>query len=124
MWMNSIITLDYQSRTPIYLQIEDQIERFVALGILKPKEQIPSIRELASSLGINPNTVKKAYSELEHKKIITTVSTKGTFIVDQTEAILKDRIREEFVKIKGEIIELTKLGITKKDIIEYLKKEL
>ncbi len=124
MWMNSIITLDYQSRTPIYLQIEDQIERFVALGILKPKEQIPSIRELASSLGINPNTVKKAYSELEHKKIITTVSTKGTFIVDQTEAILKDRIREELVKIKGEIIELTKLGITKKDIIEYLKKEL
>ncbi len=122
--MNSIITLDYQSRTPIYLQIEDQIERFVALGILKPKEQIPSIRELASSLGINPNTVKKAYSELEHKKIITTVSTKGTFIVDQTEAILKDRIREELVKIKGEIIELTKLGITKKDIIEYLKKEL
>lgn len=124
MWMNSIITLDYQSRTPIYLQIEDQIERFVALGVLKPKEQIPSIRELASSLGINPNTVKKAYSELEHKKIITTVSTKGTFIVDQTEAILKDRIREELVKIKGEIIELTKLGITKKDIIEYLKKEL
>ena len=122
--MNSIITLDYQSRTPIYLQIEDQIERFVALGILKPKEQIPSIRELASSLGINPNTVKKAYSELEHKKIITTVSTKGTFIVDQTEAILKDRIREELVKIKGEIIELTKLGITKEDIIEYLKKEL
>ena len=122
--MNSIITLDYQSRTPIYLQIEDQIERFVALGILKPKEQILSIRELASSLGINPNTVKKAYSELEHKKIITTVSTKGTFIVDQTEAILKDRIREELVKIKGEIIELTKLGITKKDIIEYLKKEL
>lgn len=122
--MNSIITLDYQSRTPIYLQIEDQIERFVALGVLKPKEQIPSIRELASSLGINPNTVKKAYSELEHKKIITTVSTKGTFIVDQTEAILKDRIREELVKIKGEIIELTKLGITKKDIIEYLKKEL
>ena len=122
--MNSIITLDYQSRTPIYLQIEDQIERFVALGVLKPKEQIPSIRELASSLGINPNTVKKAYSELEHKKIIITVSTKGTFIVDQTESILKDRIREELVKIKGEIIELTKLGITKKDIIEYLKKEL
>ena len=55
-----MINLDYTSRTPIYEQIVNEIEKFVALGILKEKEQIPSIRELASTLGINPNTVKKA----------------------------------------------------------------
>ena len=65
-----MINLDYQSRTPIYEQIISQIEKYVALGVLKPKEQIPSIREMASVLGINPNTVKKAYSILESRNIL------------------------------------------------------
>lgn len=54
-----LINLDYQTRVPIYEQIVHEIERYVALGILKPKDQIPSIRELAGQLGVNPNTVKK-----------------------------------------------------------------
>ena len=53
-----MINLDYQSRIPIYEQIVNGIEKYVALGILKEKTQIPSIREMASNLGINPNTVK------------------------------------------------------------------
>ena len=65
-----MINLDYQSRTPIYEQIVLEIERYVALGILKPEEQIPPIREMATELGINPNTVKKAYSILESKGVI------------------------------------------------------
>ena len=60
-----MFNLDYQSRLPIYEQIVEQFERYIAYGVLKPKEQVPSIRELAASLGINPNTVKKAYEELE-----------------------------------------------------------
>ena len=62
-----MINLDYQSRTPIYEQIVNQVERLISLGILKPKQQMQSIRELATSLGINPNTVKKAYEELEKR---------------------------------------------------------
>lgn len=54
-----MINLDYQSRIPIYEQIINQVERYIALGIYKPMEQLPSVRELASNLGINPNTVKK-----------------------------------------------------------------
>ena len=57
-----MINLDYQSRNPIYEQIVQEIERYVALEILKPEQQIPSIRDMAMQLGINPNTVKKAYS--------------------------------------------------------------
>ena len=58
-----MINLDYQSRVPIYEQIVQTIERYVALGILKPEEQIPSIRDMAAELGINPNTVTKAFSK-------------------------------------------------------------
>ena len=116
-----MINLDYQSRTPIYEQIIKQIEKYVALGILKPKEQIPSIREMAGNLGINPNTVKKAYSELENKGVIQTISTKGTFISDNIDEIKKINIESKIDEIKEIINELEKFGITKDEIIEKLK---
>ena len=90
-----MISLDYQSRTPIYEQIVNQFERLISLGVLKPKQQISSIRELATSLGINPNTVKKAYEELENRGAINTISTKGTFVADKTEDVVRKVIDEK-----------------------------
>lgn len=119
--MNSIINLDYQNRTPIYEQIINEFERYVALGILNPKEQIPSIRELASTLGINPNTVKKAYEKLEAKGIIQTVSTKGTFISDHVDNVASEKIANDIELISKRISELEKLGISRKEILERLK---
>ena len=116
-----LINLDYQGRTPIYEQIVSSIERYVALGVLKPKEQIPSIRELASNLGINPNTVKKAYDILENKKVITTISTKWTFISDKTFEVLEVKKKEEIEKLKKQVELLLNLGLNKKDIIEIIK---
>ena len=117
-----MINLDYQNRTPIYEQIVLEIERYVVLGILKPKEQIPSIRELASNLGINPNTVKKSYDILETKKIIQTISTKGTFITDSTTEVIKNKKEDILEEIKEKMEILEKLGMTKKGIIEKLNK--
>ena len=119
--MNEIISLDYQSRTPIYEQIIKGIERFVAVGILKPNQQIPSIRELAANLGINPNTVKKAYTELEQKGVIYVVSTKGTFIADRTNEVIERKISEGVNDIKKIITDLEKLGISKGEIIKKIK---
>lgn len=119
--MSSIINLDYQSRTPIYEQIINEFERYVALGILKPKEQIPSIRELASTLGINPNTVKKSYEKLESKGIIQTISTKGTFISDCVNNVAKEKLDKEIENINLKISELEKLGITRKEILNRLR---
>ena len=119
--MNSIITLDYISRTSIYEQIINEFEKYVALGILKPSEQIPSIRELASDLGINPNTVRKAYQELESKGVIHTISTKGTFISNNTNTIIENKINKEIEEIKDKIKELEKLGLTKEEILKKLK---
>ncbi len=115
-----MINLDYQSRMPIYEQIVQEIERYVALEILKPEEQIPSIRELASTLGINPNTVKKAYTILESKGVIVTLSTKGTFITLKTDEILKSSINEKIEKIRKDIQEIEKYGISKEDIIKRI----
>ena len=90
-----MINLDYQSRTPIYEQIVEEIERYVAIGILKPEEQLPSVRDMATTLGINPNTVKKAYTELERRGVTVTISTKGTFIAYDTKKIVEEKIEEK-----------------------------
>lgn len=116
-----MISIDYQSRIPIYKQIENEIERYVSLGILKPNEQIFSIRELATNLGINPNTVKKAYTELERKGVINTISTKGTFITANIDIVIKEKVDEKINKIKLEIEELKKLNLTYEEIIKRIE---
>ena len=116
-----MFSIDYQSRVPIYEQIINEIERFVALGVLKPKEQIASIRDLAKDLGINPNTVRKAYCELENREVITTISTKGTFISEKTNLVIEKKIASSIEKISEIIDELERLGIDKKEILTKLK---
>ena len=119
-----MINLDYQNRSPIYEQIVTTIENYVALGILKPKEQIPSIRELASNLGVNPNTVKKAYDILETKKIINTIFNKGTFISDKTNEVLETKKIEEIKKLNKQIDTLLNLGITNQEIKNIINNKL
>lgn len=117
-----MVNLDYQNRIPIYEQIVNEIEKYVALGILEENMQIPSIREMASSLGINPNTVKKSYDILENRGVITTVSTKGTFISSDTKKATNDKINKEIDIIRNKINDLTKMGISYDEIIERIKK--
>jgi GntR family transcriptional regulator len=109
-----MINIDYTSRTPIYEQIVNEVERYVTLGIYKPKQKIESVRELASNLGINPNTVKKAYDELERRNVIATFSTKGTFIADNIKNVTNLKIEEKISIIRNEISELEKLRSLKK----------
>lgn len=116
------INLDYQSRIPIYEQIVNNIEKYVAVGILREKSHIPSIRELANNLGINPNTVKKAYDILENKGVIMTISTKGTFISNNTKMVLENKIDNEINLIKDKIRELENMGISKKEIMKRIEK--
>lgn len=118
---NLLINLDYQCRIPIYEQIVNNIERFVALGIIKEKEQIPSIREMASSIGVNPNTVKKAYDILENRGIIQTISTKGTFISSDTRKATNEKIDREINSIMNKINELIKMGVDLDYIIDKIK---
>lgn len=115
------INIDYGTRTPIYEQIVNEVERLVTLEILKKDEQIPSIRELACTLGINPNTVKKAYDILESKGIIISKSTKGTFISDNINKAKELKIENLINEIENRVKELESYGLTLNEIIKKLK---
>jgi len=116
-----MINLDYQGRTPIYEQIILEIEKYVSLGILKPKDQLMSIREMATTLGINPNTVKKAYTELENKGVITVISTKRAYITENIKGVVDKKVNSKINEINNIIEELEKLGITKPEVINKIK---
>lgn len=115
------IDIVYGSRTPIYEQIVSEVEKLITLGVLKPDEQIPSIRDLACSLGINPNTVKKAYDILENKGIIISKSTKGTFISRDISKAKEIKIKSLTEDINKLIKELVSYGLSKEEIIAKLK---
>ena len=75
-----MIQVDLQSRVPLYEQLQEQIIRLSMLGILDENQQLPSVRALAREVGVNPNTVAKAYQQLEQQGIIYTVSGRGSFV--------------------------------------------
>ena len=90
-----MFSVNYLSRTPIYQQLYDQVIRFVSLGILSPGDKMPPIRSLAVELGVNPNTVQKAYSLLEDRGYIASAVGRGSFITNKLSADDAGRIQAE-----------------------------
>jgi GntR family transcriptional regulator len=86
--------LDSKSGVPIYRQIQDQIRYGVASGLLTPGEQLPTVRALAVELSVNPNTVIKAYSELEREGLLATEQGSGTFVSAEPTAAVPDENRQ------------------------------
>ena len=89
-----MINIDKQSRTPVYEQLVDAFEKEIILGIRQPDSIIPSVRALSVELGINPNTVQKAYLELERRNITYSVPGVGRFVSAEGAAILKKDLSE------------------------------
>lgn len=90
--MSSLISINLQGG-PIYLQLQEEIIRLACMGVLRPDEQLPSVRALARELGINPNTVAKAYQELESRRVIYSVSGRGSFVSSDILAV--EEVRRE-----------------------------
>ncbi len=90
--------INLQSGVPLYQQLKRSFQRMAALGLIQPHEQLPSVRQLAMELGINPNTVQKAYRELEQEGLIYAVPGKGNFLSDQSKdhELQKEEIRRHF----------------------------
>ena len=88
-------TLDPKSGVPIYRQIQDQVRYGIASGKLRPTEQLPTVRALAVDLAVNPNTIIKAYTELERLGILTTEQGSGTFVAPQPAVTLSPRERQD-----------------------------
>lgn len=74
-----MISINFRDSRPIYEQVKDSLRRLIVSGALSPDEKLPSVRELASQLVINPNTIQRAYRELEHEGYIVSVPGKGSF---------------------------------------------
>jgi len=113
------ITVDLRSRTPIYEQIINNVKELALVGIFKSDEQIPSIRQLTQQLGINPNTIQKAYAELERQGVIYTLAGRGAFISSDT-GKLADTKREEILKDVEKSIADAKKFFIPKDSIENI----
>lgn len=113
--------VDAMSRTPIYEQIVNQLEYFVLNGLLKEGEQIPSVRSLSVDLSINPNTIQKAYFELDKRGIIQAVPGRGCFVTPQARNILSERQRAKLVDLKALVTELALADIKKEEIISCIE---
>lgn len=111
-----MININYRDPRPIYEQVRDEFRRLIIEGVLPADEKMPSVRELAANLAINPNTIQRAYRELEYEGYITTVAGKGSFVC-RTEEALETRKRELLRRFDELVPELLALGMGKSDII-------
>lgn len=114
-----MIQLNYRDSKPIYEQIKDGLRKLVISGSMSANEKLPSVRELASSLAINPNTIQKAYRDLEGEGYIYTVAGKGTFVAEQQE-ILDARQQEMLEKFDEVVEELLFLSVDEAELTERM----
>ena len=115
-----MVHLDYRDARPIYTQIVDGFREQIRSGILQIGDKLPSVRELATTLTINPNTIQRAYRELEAEGWIASVSGKGSFVCGaprqenpETEALWQE--------LDAVTAKLTEAGISRQMILQYLK---
>jgi len=113
-----MINVDPRSSTPIYEQVELSVKELIMKGIYKKGDKLPSVRELASTLTINPNTISKAYGGLERAGIIETIRGRGTFVSEEIERKVDNMAREKISRgLKKVILEASYSGITKDEFI-------
>lgn len=117
-----MIFIDYRDTRPIYEQVTERFKTLILRGVLCPDEKLPSVRNLAVDLSINPNTIQRAYSELERQGYIYTVKGKGNFVSDDRELFLKYR-EEIFAGLKSICKAAFEAGITQEELIESIKGE-
>ena len=117
-----MIQIDYRSQKAIYEQVMDELKKLIMKGILKEDEQIPSVRDIAGQLAINPNTIQRAYRELENEGFIYSVKGRGNFVSPRENAEQNERICELKQNFKTCASELLYLGVTKEELIDILQK--
>ncbi len=119
----SIIVVDVKSRIPIYEQIIASVKESVVSGLMTADEPLPSVRSLAGELAINPNTIQKAYSELERQGIVYSVPGRGSFVSSDTASIEKQHRETIFNNLNNLIDEAMKAGIEISEIKNLLEKK-
>lgn len=117
-----MINLNYRDSRPIYEQIKASFRKLVATEALAPGDKLPSVRELAIELAINPNTIQRAYRELEAEGLICSVQGKGSFVSDSVN-IIEKRKEELFRVFNNAALELKSLGVGAEELTARIKED-
>lgn len=114
-----MIVLDFQDSRPIYEQIVEKYKTLILKGVLAPDEQMPSVRRLAMELSANPNTIQRAYAELERQGFLYTVKGRGNFVSGNSELLLmkKEELRR---RLEALLAEADELGISREELLADL----
>ena len=115
-----MLTVNFSSRTPVYQQLYDDVVRLTSLGVLKSHTKLPPVRTLATELGINPNTVQKAYKMLELDGHVYSTFGRGSFISDKLDQNEAEKIKAR-KDLKQTIDYAYKRGITKEEMLSMVK---
>ena len=118
--------LEFHSGIPVYKQIINRVCSALASGHLKPGDQLPTIRNLQERLGVNPNTVAKAYRELELRGMLTSERGSGSFITQTAQSVElseEEKTRRVEALYQRMLTEAAGVGITETDLIDYIKKK-
>ncbi|MBR5871450.1 MAG: GntR family transcriptional regulator [Clostridia bacterium] len=115
-----MITVDMRDRKPIYEQLIENIRSQAVQGYLKPDEHLPSVRQLAAELAINPNTIQKAYAELERQGVIYSLPGRGNFISPDIGAVAKQELGRQMHLLEAQLQQTKNAGAAKEDILALL----
>lgn len=117
-----MILIDYRDTRPIYEQVVDKFRMLILHDVLHSGDKIPSVRNLAVDLSINPNTIQRAYTELERQGYIYTVKGKGNFVSDKSQLLLKYK-EELFTELKMICKAAFEVGITQEEIVQSITRK-
>ena len=115
-----MITIDYKDRRPIYEQIVSSIEELAVRGVLEPDSQLPSVRQLAVELSINPNTIQRAYSQLEKTGVIYSVKGKGNFVVADPKRLREEKMEQILQEMEKLLRQALALGVGRERMENWL----
>jgi GntR family transcriptional regulator len=115
---------DFKASKPIYLQIVDKVTSEIVQGKLRPGDKLPSVREMAVQMGVNPNTIQRTYTELERMKIVESRRGQGTFVADN-QSFLEDLGRDRQEEIMKTFIQnMEENGVSKDQLVSLLQQYL
>lgn len=115
-----MIILDYQDRRPIYEQIAEKFQMLIIKGALPPDTQLPSVRKLAMELSINPNTIQRAYTQLEQQGFIYPVKGRGNFVSPDLQAVQREK-EMYYRDLKEVILKGKKMGIPQEELVNKIE---
>ena len=115
-----MITIDYKDRRPIYEQIVSSIEDLAVRWVLEPDSQLPSVRQLAVELSINPNTIQRAYSQLEKTGVIYSVKGKGNFVAADPKRLREEKMEQILQEMEKLLRQALALGVGRERMENWL----